>query len=153
MTHDDANYSGDKLTFMKVWLTSDMCGQSTLSFKVICAPMNAIEVGICSFDQSVKQIVENDFEVDFEAKTSYHRLLSRPCLWNPKFGYQWMVTSPIINYHTITLGVIAVIPLTKISNTNLSIKSPMGTPHNSGPPNKWNVVFLVFLNLIIYSRF
>ena len=30
--------------------------------------MNAIEAGICSFDQSVKQIVENDFEVDFEAK-------------------------------------------------------------------------------------
>ena len=45
--------------------------------------MNAIEVGICSFDQSVEQIVENDFEVDFEAKTSYHRLLSRPCHLNP----------------------------------------------------------------------
>ena len=38
------------------------------SLKVICVPMNAIEAGICSFDQSVKQIVENDFEVDFEAK-------------------------------------------------------------------------------------
>ena len=44
--------------------------------------MNAIEVGICSFDQSVKQIVENDFEVDFEAKISYRRLLSRPYLSN-----------------------------------------------------------------------
>ena len=36
--------------------------------KVICVPMNAIGAGICSFGQSVKQIVENDFEVDFEAK-------------------------------------------------------------------------------------
>ena len=36
--------------------------------KVICVQMNAIEAGICSFDQSVKQIVENDFEADFEAK-------------------------------------------------------------------------------------
>ena len=37
------------------------------SLKVTCVRMNAIEAGICSFDQSVKQIVENDFEVDFEA--------------------------------------------------------------------------------------
>ena len=36
--------------------------------KVICVQMNAIEAGICFFGQSVKQIVENDFEVDFEAK-------------------------------------------------------------------------------------
>ena len=36
--------------------------------KVICVPMNAIGAGICSFGQSVKQIVENDFEVDFKAK-------------------------------------------------------------------------------------
>ena len=37
------------------------------SLKVICVPMNAIGAGICSFDQSVKQIVEKDFEVDFKA--------------------------------------------------------------------------------------
>jgi len=36
--------------------------------KVICVQMNAIEAGICFFGQYVKQIVENDFEVDFEAK-------------------------------------------------------------------------------------
>ena len=39
------------------------------SLKVICVPMNAIEAGICSFDQSVKQIVENDFEVDFKGSS------------------------------------------------------------------------------------
>ena len=37
------------------------------SLKVICVRMNATEAGICSFDQSVKQIVESDSEVDFEA--------------------------------------------------------------------------------------
>ena len=36
------------------------------SLKVIFAPMNVIEAGICSFDQFVKQTAENDFEVDFE---------------------------------------------------------------------------------------
>ena len=41
--------------------------ESIKSLKVICVPMNAIEAGICSFDQSVKQIVESDSEVDFEA--------------------------------------------------------------------------------------
>ena len=41
--------------------------------------MNAIEAGICSFDQSVKQIVEKDFVVDFKAKNSFTYSFARPC--------------------------------------------------------------------------